>query len=118
MVVVGIGADGWDGLSGPARTAIASADAVIGSERQLAYLPAALPALRVPLPTRPAENLPALLETFTGLQVCVLASGDPMFYGIGVDPCSTSRTAVRGRRAAPVFGVVGLRATAAGAPRR
>lgn len=83
VVVVGIGADGWDGLSGPGRTAIASADAVIGSERQLSYLPAALPALRVPLPSRPAENLPSLLETLGGLQVCVLASGDPMFYGIG-----------------------------------
>lgn len=83
LLVVGIGADGWDGLSGPARTAIASADAVIGSERQLAYLPEALPALRVPLPSRPAENLPSLVETLGGLRVCVLASGDPMFYGIG-----------------------------------
>lgn len=83
LVVVGIGADGWDGLTGPARTAIALADAVIGSERQLAYLPEALPALRVPLPARPAEKLPPLLETLTGLRVCVLASGDPMFYGIG-----------------------------------
>lgn len=83
IVVVGIGADGWDGLTGPARTAIASADAVIGSDRQLAYLPGSLPALRVPLPTRPAEKLPTLLETLTGLRVCVLASGDPMFYGIG-----------------------------------
>jgi precorrin-6Y C5,15-methyltransferase (decarboxylating) len=83
IVVVGIGADGWDGLSGPARTAVASADAVIGSERQLAYLPDALPALRVPLPSRPAEKLPEVLETLTSLRVCVLASGDPMFYGIG-----------------------------------
>ncbi|MGQ0846095.1 MAG: precorrin-6y C5,15-methyltransferase (decarboxylating) subunit CbiE [Sporichthyaceae bacterium] len=83
IVVVGIGADGWDGLSGPGRTAIAAADAVIGSERQLAYLPDALPALRVPLPTRLVENLPPVLEKLTGLGVCVLASGDPMFYGIG-----------------------------------
>ncbi|MGQ0464438.1 MAG: precorrin-6y C5,15-methyltransferase (decarboxylating) subunit CbiE [Sporichthyaceae bacterium] len=83
VLVVGIGADGWDGLSGPGRTAIASADAIVGSERQLAYLPDALPGLRVPLPKGLQQNLPPLLETFTGLQVCVLASGDPMFYGIG-----------------------------------
>ena len=37
--VVGIGADGWDGLSPRAREVVTSADVVFGSERQLALVP-------------------------------------------------------------------------------
>lgn len=38
---------------------------------------------RVPLPSPLSPNLPALLESLGDREVCVLASGDPMFYGIG-----------------------------------
>jgi precorrin-6Y C5,15-methyltransferase (decarboxylating) len=40
ITVVGIGAEGWEGLAPGARAAIAAAATVIGSERQLALLPA------------------------------------------------------------------------------
>ncbi|OAL14400.1 precorrin-6Y methyltransferase [Streptomyces noursei] len=85
VTVVGIGADGWAGLPDASRTALLDADVVIGGDRQLGLLPAHCPAERVawPSPLRPA--VPALLAEHTrdGRRLAVLASGDPMFYGIG-----------------------------------
>lgn len=80
LTVVGIGADGWDGLAAPARAAVLAADEVVGSTRQLALLPPS-PAARRPWPT-PID--PLLDELVTAEHaVCVLASGDPMLHGIG-----------------------------------
>ncbi|BDM73586.1 precorrin-6Y C5,15-methyltransferase (decarboxylating) [Streptomyces nigrescens] len=84
LTVVGIGADGWEGLSGAARRVLRAAEVVIGGARQLALLPGGeCPGDRVtwPSPLRPA--VPGLLAAHAGRRVCVLASGDPMFYGIG-----------------------------------
>ena len=84
VTVVGIGADGWAGLGGGAREALRGADVVIGGPRQLDLLPAdECRAERVawPSPLRPAVR--GLLATHAGRRVAVLASGDPMFYGIG-----------------------------------
>jgi precorrin-6B C5,15-methyltransferase / cobalt-precorrin-6B C5,C15-methyltransferase len=81
IAVVGIGADGWAGLAPAARAAVAGAGTVIGSERQLALLPADLGADRRPLPS-PLEPLFDELAR-NGDGVCVLASGDPMLHGIG-----------------------------------
>ena len=36
VVVVGVGADGWDGLGAGARAAVDAADVIFGSARQLA----------------------------------------------------------------------------------
>lgn len=85
IVVAGLGADGWDGLGGPARRAIAAAEVLLGSPRQLALIPATeSAATRVPWPSPLVPALPGLLNRYGGHKVCVLASGDPMFYGIGV----------------------------------
>ncbi|MEV6067194.1 precorrin-6y C5,15-methyltransferase (decarboxylating) subunit CbiE [Nocardia sp. NPDC052001] len=85
IVVAGIGADGWDGLGGPARRAVADAQVLFGSPRQLALIPASeCPAERVAWPSPLVPALPVLLNQHAGLRVCVLASSDPMFYGIGV----------------------------------
>ncbi|MEV4555482.1 precorrin-6y C5,15-methyltransferase (decarboxylating) subunit CbiE [Kitasatospora sp. NPDC049285] len=83
ITVVGVGADGWPGLAGSAREALLAAGAVLGSARQLALLPDEVTARRVawPSPLRPA--VPGLLAEFAGQRLAVLASGDPMFYGIG-----------------------------------
>ncbi|GGU28488.1 precorrin-6y C5,15-methyltransferase (decarboxylating) subunit CbiE [Streptomyces lavendofoliae] len=85
VTVVGIGADGWAGLPDASRTALRGADVVLGGDRQLALLPAECGGARVawPSPLRPA--VPALLAEHTraGHRIAVLASGDPMFYGIG-----------------------------------
>ncbi|MGC0313503.1 precorrin-6y C5,15-methyltransferase (decarboxylating) subunit CbiE [Kitasatospora acidiphila] len=83
ITVVGIGADGWPGLSGTAREALRAAEAIVGGGRQLALLPADVTAERVawPSPLRPA--VAGLFAGLAGRRVAVLASGDPMFYGIG-----------------------------------
>jgi len=83
VTVVGIGADGWPGLSPGAQDALRDAEAVIGGPRQLELLPADCTAERVtwPSPLRPA--VAGLLAAYEGRRLAVLASGDPMFYGIG-----------------------------------
>ncbi|MFJ7164355.1 precorrin-6y C5,15-methyltransferase (decarboxylating) subunit CbiE [Streptomyces globosus] len=82
--VVGVGADGWGGLAAAARDVLASAEVLIGGPRQLDLLPAGeCPGERVawPSPLRPA--VPRLAAEHAGRRIAVLASGDPMFYGIG-----------------------------------
>jgi precorrin-6Y C5,15-methyltransferase (decarboxylating) len=85
VTVVGIGADGWAGLTQAARALVLGADVILGGERALGYLPADLnrTAERVLLPAPLVSALPDLLARYSGRDVCVLASGDPMFYGIG-----------------------------------
>jgi precorrin-6Y C5,15-methyltransferase (decarboxylating) len=83
VVVVGIGADGWDGLSPSARRAIEAADVVRGSGRQLALLPAGVAAERVPWPSPMGPALQGLPAAHPGCRVVVLASGDPMYSGVG-----------------------------------
>jgi precorrin-6Y C5,15-methyltransferase (decarboxylating) len=83
VTVVGIGADGWTGLGEPARAALDKAEVILGSRRQLALLPADVAADRVGWPT---PMLPAVTELLIANQqrrVAVLASGDPMFFGVG-----------------------------------
>lgn len=81
--VVGIGADGWDGLSGIARAALGGCAVLLGSARQLALLPDEVTARRIPWPSPLVPALPGLLAEFRETRLGVLASGDPMFYGIG-----------------------------------
>ncbi|GLW56091.1 precorrin-6y C5,15-methyltransferase (decarboxylating) subunit CbiE [Kitasatospora phosalacinea] len=83
ITVVGVGADGWPGLSAAAREALGAADAVLGGARQLALLPEEVTADRVPWPSPLRPSVPGLLERFAGRRLAVLASGDPMFHGIG-----------------------------------
>jgi precorrin-6B C5,15-methyltransferase / cobalt-precorrin-6B C5,C15-methyltransferase len=83
LVVVGIGADGWAGLSEPSRSAISSAEVILGSARQLDLLPSAIACVRVAWPAPLVPALPGLLDEHRDRAVCVLASGDPMFHGIG-----------------------------------
>ena len=82
LTVVGIGADGWDGLAPATRAEIAAAEVLMGSTRQLALIPDGK-AEQVAWPSPLSESLPGLLETHRGRRICVLASGDPTFHGIG-----------------------------------
>ncbi|MFI9408847.1 precorrin-6y C5,15-methyltransferase (decarboxylating) subunit CbiE [Nocardia gamkensis] len=84
IAVVGIGADGWDGLGRAAREAIGDAEFLFGSARQLALVPPTVAARRMTWPSPLLPALPGLFERYSGARLCVLASGDPMFYGIGV----------------------------------
>ncbi len=83
VTVVGIGADGWPGLAPVSRAEIERAEVLMGSARQLALVPAPVPAERVPWPSPLSEALPGLIEHHAGRAVVVLASGDPMLSGIG-----------------------------------
>lgn len=83
LAVIGIGADGFDGLSAHTCKAILDADVVIGGVRHLDLLPEVAGQVRVGLPSPLREGLPALLGQYAGRRVVVLASGDPLVSGIG-----------------------------------
>ncbi|HEX3960388.1 MAG TPA: precorrin-6y C5,15-methyltransferase (decarboxylating) subunit CbiE [Trebonia sp.] len=83
VTVAGIGADGWPGLPPLSKAAIEQAEVIVGSARQLALLPRSVPGGRVPLPSPLLPGLPDLIQEHARAAVVVLASGDPMFYGIG-----------------------------------
>ena len=80
LTVIGIGEDGFSGLGKQARRALLSATRIFGSPRQLALLPRCVNAEQVHWPS-PFSLAPVL--ALRGEPVCVLASGDPMFYGVG-----------------------------------
>lgn len=80
VTVVGVGDDGWDGLTDEARAVLREAPVIAGGDRHLAFMPD-LPGRRVPLPSPLLPQLDDLVAANTGL--CVLASGDPMLHGIG-----------------------------------
>ncbi|MEW1864546.1 precorrin-6y C5,15-methyltransferase (decarboxylating) subunit CbiE [Streptomyces sp. NPDC088194] len=83
MTVVGIGADGWDGLPEASRAALRAAHTLIGGPRQLDLLPPECAGQRVPWPSPLRPAVPALLAAHDGRAIAVLASGDPFFHGIG-----------------------------------
>ena len=80
LTLVGIGEDGYAGLGEAARLALSEAHCIVGGARQLALLPADLPGQHELWP-RPFSLEPVLARR--GTSVCVLASGDPLFYGVG-----------------------------------
>src|SRR5690349_7423613 len=80
LTVVGIGEDGFKGLGKNARHALLGASRIIGGQRQLDLLPVCIRGERQ---LRPSPfSLAPVLERY-GEPVCVLASGDPMFFGVG-----------------------------------
>jgi precorrin-6Y C5,15-methyltransferase (decarboxylating) len=83
VTVVGVGADGWDGLTPAARAVISSAEVVLGGARQLGLLPVAAGQIHQPWPFPLSAALPELLTRFAGRRLVALASGDPMLSGIG-----------------------------------
>lgn len=82
LSIVGIGEEGLDRLGPDARAAIASATLLVGGERHLAMLPD---------DGRERRSWPSPLMVLVdeimarrGEEICILATGDPMQYGIGV----------------------------------
>ena len=80
LTVVGIGEDGFKGLGRNARHALLRASRIVGGQRQLDLLPVCIRGERQLWPS-PFSLEPVLARR--GEAVCVLASGDPMFYGVG-----------------------------------
>ncbi|MEB3360215.1 MAG: precorrin-6y C5,15-methyltransferase (decarboxylating) subunit CbiE [Synechococcales bacterium] len=90
--VVGVGLDGADGLAAAVRSLVQRAVVLVGSDRQLAYFPE-VGATRLPI-----SDLAAVLaaaqqwmaadeerpqEGSQSPTMVILASGDPLFFGIG-----------------------------------
>jgi precorrin-6Y C5,15-methyltransferase (decarboxylating) len=82
VTVVGIGEDGCAGLTSRAANAIARAQVLVGGERPLAFFPQ-FGGERIVLKTGIAAALDRVAERAAEHDVCVLASGDPLFFGIG-----------------------------------
>ncbi|BCJ42156.1 precorrin-6Y C5,15-methyltransferase (decarboxylating) [Actinoplanes ianthinogenes] len=83
VTVVGIGAGQFHDLSGTTRALLHDAEVIFGGPRQLALLPPEVTAERRAWPSPLLPALPDLIEAERDRRVCVLASGDPMFHGIG-----------------------------------
>jgi precorrin-6Y C5,15-methyltransferase (decarboxylating) len=83
LSVVGIGEDGIEGLSAAARTLIESADLLIGGERHLAMVPAEDDQERIAWTASQLLAQADGIAQYRGRPTCVLASGDPMWFGIG-----------------------------------
>ncbi|MGB7046111.1 MAG: precorrin-6y C5,15-methyltransferase (decarboxylating) subunit CbiE [Methylocella sp.] len=81
LSLIGIGEDGIEALSPAARTLLAQAHVVVGGARHLA-LAGPLLAKTMTWPSPLADAIPEILAR-RGSPVCVLASGDPFFYGVG-----------------------------------
>lgn len=83
LSIVGIGEDGLEGLNPVGRALLSQATILVGGERHLAMLPAEDTREKL-LWTSPIEDSVERIIRRRGQAICVLASGDPMCYGIGV----------------------------------
>jgi len=86
LSIVGIGEGGWAELPPVARSLVEQAEFVVGGERHLAMLPANVAAPRISWATPLARTVDEILAR-RGRPVAVLASGDPLHFGIGVTLC-------------------------------
>ncbi len=87
--IIGIGEDGIDGLSPMGRGLINNAKLIIGGRRHLSMLPDNITAKKQQWQSPIAISINQLEKIYqsdetTLVPICILASGDPMNYGIGV----------------------------------
>ncbi|MFC3693881.1 precorrin-6y C5,15-methyltransferase (decarboxylating) subunit CbiE [Chenggangzhangella methanolivorans] len=83
LTVVGIGEDGFGGLGEDARAALERAEALVGGARHLSLVPADA-APHAERHAWPSPMLPFVetIAEWRGRRVVVLASGDPLLYGV------------------------------------
>jgi precorrin-6Y C5,15-methyltransferase (decarboxylating) len=79
--IIGVGVDGLSGLTSRARDLLLRADVVFGPDNTLALLPE-LTAERVRLGPDPHEAVAALNAQLSRGRLVLVASGDPLFYGV------------------------------------
>ena len=80
--VVGIGLDGAAGLSKPVKEVVERATVLVGSQRHLGYFPHSS-AEKIYLTNLKAEIDAIAKLDLTKHSIVILASGDPLFFGIG-----------------------------------
>jgi len=83
LSVVGIGEDGLSGLSAIARSVLHSARVIVGGSRHLAMLAPDDRREKIIWSSPISTSVEEILQR-RGESVCILASGDPMCFGIGV----------------------------------
>jgi precorrin-6B C5,15-methyltransferase / cobalt-precorrin-6B C5,C15-methyltransferase len=80
LTIIGMGEDGYDGLSTKARLTIERAEVIVGSTRLLAFLPNTK-AERHEWP-QPFSAVVERVKPLAGRNTVILATGDPMNYGV------------------------------------
>jgi precorrin-6Y C5,15-methyltransferase (decarboxylating) len=80
LTIIGMGEDGYEGLSARAKLALQTTDVIVGSERLLAFLPA-LKAERLEWP-QPFSAVVEQMKPLRDRKTVILATGDPMNYGV------------------------------------
>ncbi len=80
LTIIGVGEEGYEGLSTMARLRLETAEVIVGSERLLGSLPK-LKAERQEWP-QPFSAVVAQMKPLRGRKTVILATGDPMNYGV------------------------------------
>jgi precorrin-6B C5,15-methyltransferase / cobalt-precorrin-6B C5,C15-methyltransferase len=84
LSIIGLGETGLTALSQSTRGFVDRASLVVGGKRHLAMLdPADSAQTRMAWTSQIEESIASILK-YRGTPVCILASGDPLCYGIGV----------------------------------
>jgi len=82
VIVIGLGDDGCASLSSRAANAVARAEVLVGGQRHLEFFPQ-FKGERIVLKAGIEAALARVAQLANEHTVCVLASGDPLFFGIG-----------------------------------
>ena len=80
LTIIGIGEDGWEGISNRARLSIKSAEVIVGSERLLKLLPKTKAEIHEW--PQPFSAMVDRIKPLTSHNTVILATGDPMNYGV------------------------------------
>jgi precorrin-6B C5,15-methyltransferase / cobalt-precorrin-6B C5,C15-methyltransferase len=80
LTVIGMGEDGYDGLSAKAQLVLQNTDVIVGSTRLLGFLPK-LKAEQIEWP-QPFSAVVEQIKPLRGRNTVILATGDPMNYGV------------------------------------
>jgi precorrin-6Y C5,15-methyltransferase (decarboxylating) len=80
LTIIGMGEDGWEGLSNRARLAISATDVIVGSKRLLALLPKTKAEIHEW--PQPFSDVVDRIKPLVGRNTVILATGDPMNYGV------------------------------------
>lgn len=80
LTIIGMGEDGYEGLSATAKLVMENTDVIVGSERLFGFLPR-LKAERLEWP-QPFSAVVNQMKPLRGRKTVILATGDPMNYGV------------------------------------
>jgi precorrin-6Y C5,15-methyltransferase (decarboxylating) len=80
LSIIGMGEDGWEGLSPKARHAVETAEVIVGSSRLLGFLPRT--GAEIHEWPQPFSAVVDRIRPMRGRKTVILATGDPLNYGV------------------------------------